>query len=110
MAWSHDDCFLLTAGMDGAIYEWELKSLKRSRENVIKGCQYSGVVTVKDSPTFFGVGSDRKLKELDDAIVIKVINSLTKNHPYFKQINLSCSIIIIMVIDCSLLEYFGYQI
>jgi len=72
VAWSHDDCFILTAGVDGAIYEWELKSLKRVRENVIIGCQYSSVVSVKDSQTFFGVGSDRKLKELDEAMVIKV--------------------------------------
>ena len=72
LAWSFDDCHLLSAGVDGAIYEWELKSLKRVRENVIKGCMYSGVASVKDSPTFFGVGSDKKLKELDDGILIKV--------------------------------------
>lgn len=76
LAWSFDDSHLLTAGIDGAIYEWELKSLKRVRENVIKGCMYSGVVSVKDSQTFFGVGSDKKLKELDDAILLKVYINL----------------------------------
>ncbi|XP_073385676.1 uncharacterized protein [Physcomitrium patens] len=75
LAWSFDDCFLLTAGVDGAIYEWELKTLKRVRENVIKGCQYSGVVSVRDSKTFFAVGSDRKLKELDDALLVRSYTS-----------------------------------
>ncbi|KAG0554261.1 hypothetical protein KC19_12G077500 [Ceratodon purpureus] len=76
LAWSFDDSHLLTAGIDGAIYEWELKSLKRVRENVVKGCMYSGVASVKDSQTFFGVGSDKKLKELDDAIIIKSYTSV----------------------------------
>lgn len=72
IAWSYDDNFILTSGIDGAIYEWEIKGLKRVRENVIKGCIYSSVVCVKDCKTFFGVGSDRKLKEMDDSIVLKV--------------------------------------
>jgi hypothetical protein len=33
---------------------------------------YSAVASVKDLQTFFGVGSDKKLRELDDAIIIKV--------------------------------------
>ncbi|CAK9865196.1 unnamed protein product [Sphagnum jensenii] len=75
ISWSADDNFLFTAGIDGAIYEWEVKSLKRTRENVIKGCMYSCVVNVKDCKTFFAVGSDRKLKELDDTMVVKSYTS-----------------------------------
>jgi WD40 repeat protein len=78
ISWSADDNFLFTAGIDGAIYEWEVKSLKRTRENVIKGCMYSCVVNVKDCKTFFAVGSDRKLKELDDTMVVKVSHN---NYP-----------------------------
>jgi hypothetical protein len=66
---------MLTAGVDGAIYEWQLREFKRSRENVIKGCVYTSVVGLKDSKTFFAVGSDHKLKELDDTSVAKVLIS-----------------------------------
>ncbi|CAM6094904.1 unnamed protein product [Calypogeia fissa] len=69
--WSPDDTSMLTAGVDGAIYEWQLRDFKRFRENVIKGCVYTSVVGLKDSKTFFAVGSDHKLKELDDTSVVK---------------------------------------
>ncbi|KAL2630593.1 hypothetical protein R1flu_015279 [Riccia fluitans] len=69
--WSPDDTSMITAGIDGAIYEWQLRDLKRSRENVLKGCIYTSVVGLKDSNTFFAVGSDHKLKELDENSVFK---------------------------------------
>ena len=72
MVWSYDDNHIYTGGIDGAVYEWELKGLKRLRESVIKGCLYSSISCVKDVKNFFAVGSDRKLKELDDSIVVKV--------------------------------------
>ncbi|KAH8948197.1 hypothetical protein BDL97_11G082700 [Sphagnum fallax] len=34
--WAHDDFNIVTSGMDGAIYEWTVKTFKRKRENVIK--------------------------------------------------------------------------
>lgn len=36
MAWSTDDSKLISAGMDGAVYEWRLKDLKREKEHVLK--------------------------------------------------------------------------
>ncbi|GAQ89010.1 hypothetical protein KFL_004790040 [Klebsormidium nitens] len=69
--WSPDDAMVVTAGMDGAVYEWQLRDFKRERENVNKGCGYSCVVGATDSNSIFAVGSDRKLKELDDSQVIK---------------------------------------
>jgi WD40 repeat protein len=70
--WSPDDAMVVTAGMDGAVYEWQLRDFKRERENVNKGCGYSCVAGATDSNSIFAVGSDKKLKELDDAQVIKV--------------------------------------
>ncbi|KAJ7558943.1 hypothetical protein O6H91_04G062500 [Diphasiastrum complanatum] len=69
--WSADDTVLLTAGLDGAIYEWRMKDFKRSRENVIKGCLYTSVTGVTGSNSLFAVGSDKKLKEMDENQVIK---------------------------------------
>ena len=36
MAWLPDDTKLVSAGVDGAVYEWRLKDFKRSKENVLK--------------------------------------------------------------------------
>lgn len=36
LAWLPDDTKLVSAGVDGAVYEWRLKDFKRSKENVLK--------------------------------------------------------------------------
>eukprot|EP00210_Caulerpa_lentillifera_P006405 g6119.t1 len=64
--WSPDDLYLISTGMDGAIYEWDLHQQNRRRENVLKGCHYSSVITPSDSNSILAVGSDRKLKELEN--------------------------------------------
>ncbi|DBA68566.1 TPA: hypothetical protein ACH3X2_013579 [Trebouxia sp. C0005] len=66
LAWLPDDTKLVSAGVDGAVYEWRLKDFKRSKENVLKGCSYSCVVTTPDSHALYVVGSDKKLKELEE--------------------------------------------
>ncbi|EFJ35022.1 WD repeat domain-containing protein [Selaginella moellendorffii] len=73
--WSADDTTIVSAGADGALYEWRMKDFKRNRENVMKGCIYTSVTSVTGSRSFFAVGSDRKLKELDENQVIKVFPS-----------------------------------
>lgn len=34
--WSPDDSRLVSAGADGAVYEWKVKDVKREKENVLK--------------------------------------------------------------------------
>lgn len=70
--WSSDDSTIVTAGVDGAIYEWRVKDYKRLRENVNKGTVYTSAIGMVDSKSFFAVGSDRKLKEVDENQVLKV--------------------------------------
>ena len=36
MAWLPDDSRLLSAGADGAVYEWRLADLRRTREHIVK--------------------------------------------------------------------------
>lgn len=36
LAWSPDDAKLVSAGMDGAVYEWRLRDMKREKEHVLK--------------------------------------------------------------------------
>ncbi|XRB08616.1 cilia- and flagella-associated protein 57 [Pycnococcus provasolii] len=64
--WSPDDTRLVSAGIDGAIYEWSLKDYKRESESVLKGCNYNCVSATADGRNVFAVGSDGKLKELDE--------------------------------------------
>ena len=61
--------------MDGAIYEWTLKTSKRSREHVIKGCMYTCVIGVPNSKCFLSTSTDRKLREMDELEVFKVLSS-----------------------------------
>lgn len=52
--------------MDGAVYEWRVSDFKREKENVLKGCNYTSVLSTPDSKTIYAVGSDMKLKEMED--------------------------------------------
>lgn len=40
ICWSSSDNSIVSAGADGAVYEWRLSDQKREKENVLKGCQY----------------------------------------------------------------------
>jgi hypothetical protein len=40
MCWASNDSRVVSAGADGAVYEWRLSDLRRKKENVLKGCQY----------------------------------------------------------------------
>ncbi|KAG1658747.1 hypothetical protein FOA52_000860 [Chlamydomonas sp. UWO 241] len=65
--WSPDDSRIISAGTDGAVYEWRLKDFKREKENVLKGCSYSSVISTPDGKTLYAAGSDRKIKEFEEA-------------------------------------------
>lgn len=50
--------------MDGAVYEWDPYSGKRTGDCVLKSCSYYGVATSPDGKNTFAVGSDKTLKEI----------------------------------------------
>jgi WD40 repeat protein len=68
--WTSDDQKLITAGMDGAVYEWNLKNLgssgsnagKRESESILKTCSYSCAISTPDGKSILAVGSDKTLK------------------------------------------------
>lgn len=66
VSWSADDAKIVSAGTDGAVYEWKLSDFQREKENVIKGCTYNCVVAAPDDERFFAVGSDGTLREFDE--------------------------------------------
>lgn len=63
--WARDDSGIISAGMDGAVYQWDLKENKREGEFVQKGVNYSSALCNRDGTHVFAVGSDRMLKEIE---------------------------------------------
>lgn len=55
LAWAPDDAHLISAGMDGAVYEWRLKDFKREKENVLKGVNYTSVLATPDCRQLYAV-------------------------------------------------------
>jgi len=75
--WSNGDSQIISAGMDGAVYQWDLsKDNKRDGEYVKKGCNYSSAITNKTGDVVFAVGSDRMLREVElpSSLVAKELN------------------------------------
>jgi hypothetical protein len=64
--WTRDDRRLLSAGKDGAVYEWRMRDFKREKEHVLKGCQYTSVAQTADNITLLAAGSDCIIKELEE--------------------------------------------
>ena len=75
ICWTNDDTRVISAGMDGAVYEWQLKDFKRTSENVLKSCQYTCAVCTSDARSIFAVGSDRKIKEISDGNINKDVET-----------------------------------
>lgn len=69
IAFSADDSRLVSCGMDGAVYEWNTLTGARESESVLKTCSYTGVTISPDAKTFFAVGTDCSLKEIQDCQV-----------------------------------------
>ncbi|OCT84882.1 cilia- and flagella-associated protein 57 [Xenopus laevis] len=75
VAWSSDDSKLVSCGLDGAVYEWNILLGKRESECVLKSCSYSSVAMSSDAKTIFAVGSDQTLKEISDSQIMREIPS-----------------------------------
>uniref|UniRef100_A0A665U2J0 Cilia and flagella associated protein 57 n=1 Tax=Echeneis naucrates TaxID=173247 RepID=A0A665U2J0_ECHNA len=71
--WSQDDSWLVSCGMDGAVYEWNTQTGKRESENVLKTCSYTGVAYSSDCKTILAVGTDLTLKEIQDCQVFREV-------------------------------------
>lgn len=59
---SRNDRFLVSAGYEGAVYEWELEAeKKRIHENVIKSCSFHGIAYDDDRRIAAAIGNDKKV-------------------------------------------------
>lgn len=71
--WSNDDTKLISCGMDGAVYEWDTITGRRTGEYVLKNCSYTSVGLSVDARNIYAVGSDRKLKEISDSQILREV-------------------------------------
>ncbi|KAM8756594.1 cilia- and flagella-associated protein 57 [Acanthopagrus schlegelii] len=71
--WSLDDSRLVSCGMEGAVYEWNTQSGKRVSESVLNSCSYTDVAFSSDCKSILAVGTDLKLKEIQDCQVLREV-------------------------------------
>ena len=63
IAWSQDDLGLVSAGIDGAVYEWKVATFERTQENVSRNVHYASVVYNQQGTACVACGDDRKITE-----------------------------------------------
>ncbi|ORX57709.1 WD repeat-containing protein 65 [Piromyces finnis] len=78
--WSLDDNYIITSGIDGAVYQWSLKDMirgecKRGSESFLKSCLYTSAICSNDCKKNYAVGSDKTLKEIQDSQITKELIS-----------------------------------
>jgi len=62
---------VISAGADGAIYDWSAKDFKRLGEVIVKSCSYSCAVPSADGKSIYAVGSDKTFKEISDSQIVR---------------------------------------
>jgi hypothetical protein len=78
--WTQHDTRLVSAGKDGAVYQWDVTEggssdskkeggggggFKREGEYVLKGCSYTHAISNIDGTLVYAVGSDSQIKEIE---------------------------------------------
>ena len=72
--WSDDDTRLISSGMDGAVYEWNVFEGRRESENVLKSCSYYSAILASKSGPIYATGNDNRLRAIQDGQVVKEYN------------------------------------
>ena len=84
--WSLDDTNIVSAGLDGAVYERKIGQTARTQELVQKGCKFTSALCTEDDK-IYAVGDDRMLKEILDKNINKtldagvILTQLVVSHP-----------------------------
>ncbi|XP_061578787.1 cilia- and flagella-associated protein 57 [Cololabis saira] len=73
LEWGLDDRRLVSCGMDGAVYEWNMETGKRESVSILKSCSYTGAAFSSNYKTILAVGTDFSLKEIQDCQVLKEV-------------------------------------
>ncbi|CAG7830333.1 unnamed protein product [Allacma fusca] len=76
LCWSWNDAHLYSAGADGAIYEWEIHTSKRTADLVDRGSNLLSVVVASDGKTHYSINGNSQIKELQmaEGMVLKELD------------------------------------
>ncbi|KAK6624808.1 hypothetical protein RUM44_011672 [Polyplax serrata] len=74
LEWTTEDKKLISCGLDGAIYEWDLTNFKRTGEIVNKGIAYWDIAVHSTGTYMYAVGSDDCIKEIKASNIIRAIS------------------------------------
>ncbi|KAI8896953.1 quinon protein alcohol dehydrogenase-like superfamily, partial [Globomyces pollinis-pini] len=69
--WTPDDGCLVSSGSDGAVYTWNMKTMKREHEHILKSCSYYSGICLPNGRVTYAVGSDKMIKEIAESTVTK---------------------------------------
>ncbi|KAF5270192.1 hypothetical protein FQR65_LT05672 [Abscondita terminalis] len=69
LSWVRNDIRLISAGNEGAIYDWDINTQKRIGETIIKTCAFTGVVASSNGRCYYTIGSDGYIRQIADANV-----------------------------------------
>lgn len=72
--WSLDDTNIVSAGLDGAVYERKIGQTARTQEYIQKGCKFTSALCTEDDK-IYAVGDDQQLKEIIDKNINKTLNA-----------------------------------
>ncbi|KAL1462695.1 hypothetical protein WDU94_014509 [Cyamophila willieti] len=69
--WISSDDILLSCGLDGAVYTWNVKDGNRLVDVVTKHCKHHDIDSISDGKLIYTVGNDGHLKEIKHEAVLQ---------------------------------------
>jgi cilia- and flagella-associated protein 57 len=81
LSWNKDDTRIVTCGVDGAVYEWDARTMARVAESVMKSNCYTSGSFGSDGKSVFAVGSDKTLKYLSGGVMQAEIQTANASSP-----------------------------
>lgn len=69
LLWSQTDMMMLSMGMEGAIYEWDMATGTRSGEIILKGLNLHDFALSSDMSYAYCIAHDDRIREIKDNAV-----------------------------------------
>jgi WD40 repeat protein len=71
--WSWEDNILVSCGIDGAIYQWSSRALRRETEFVIKAVNFTCAQMTIDAKTIFTASADKFIRQISGSQLVREI-------------------------------------
>lgn len=71
LVWSSDDKYLISSGVDGAVYEWDVETGNRINEVIQKGTEYRSLAIANDRSAIYSVTNTGLLREMCNSEILR---------------------------------------